>query len=674
MEYKDIRKGRFLERPNRFIARVELRDEEESTVQGGRNLRIETVHVKNTGRCRELLQKGAAVYLEKCGRPGRSTAYDLVAVEKGNRMITMDSQAPNRAVEEWLLKGGLFPNVTLVRPEMKYGNSRFDFYIEAGDEKIFMEVKGVTLEEEGVVRFPDAPSDRAVKHVEELVAAKREGYRAIVMFVIQMTDVRYFTPNRETHPEFADVLCLAAEAGVEILAYDCLVEPGSMLVNRPVPVVLDREEERTEEIEKAKTEEVKTGEERAEEAKIEEAKKEEAKTEPGTEEAKKKEPGKEEPGEINETFRKKTEKTKLGDIPIPLLKWYDKNRRALPWREFPTPYRVWVSEIMLQQTRVEAVKPYFERFMNKLPDIGALADAEEETLLKLWEGLGYYNRVRNMQKAAVQIRGEYGGKMPESYEELLKLAGIGSYTAGAIASIAFGRPVPAVDGNVLRVAARLREDARPVSDAKVRRSVEEDLKKIMPAGRPGDFNQAMMEIGACVCIPNGMPLCGKCPLEALCMAHAAGTEQEYPVKQAKKPRKIENRTVLIIRDGNRTVIRKRQERGLLAGMYEFPSLEGFRTAEEVVEYLAGSGLKAIRIQPLEEAKHIFTHREWHMRGYMVRVDELEPRQTGEAAKDWLYIEPEETKTRYPIPSAFGAYTKYLSILLGKERHEEEEEL
>ena len=627
MKYREIKKGRFLERPNRFIARVELRDEEGRAAQGGGNSRVETVHVKNTGRCRELLQKGAAVYLEKCGSPGRSTAYDLVAVEKGTRMINMDSQAPNRAVEEWLLEGGLFPNVTLVRPEVKYGNSRFDFYIEAGDEKIFMEVKGVTLEEEGVVRFPDAPSDRAVKHVKELAAAKREGYRAIVMFVIQMTDVRYFTPNRKTHPEFADALCLAAMAGVEILAYDCLVEPGSMLVNLPVPVVLDPEEAE-----------------------------------------------KEESAEINETFRKKTEKTKLGDIPIPLLKWYDSNRRVLPWREFPTPYRVWVSEIMLQQTRVEAVKPYFERFMKKLPDIGALAEADEETLLKLWEGLGYYNRVRNMQKAAVQIRREYGGKMPDRYEELLKLAGIGSYTAGAIASIAFGQSVPAVDGNVLRVTARLREDGRPISDAKVRRSVEEDLKKIMPAHRPGDFNQAMMEIGACVCIPNGMPLCGKCPLAALCMAHAAGTEQEYPIKQARKPRKIENRTVLIIRDGNRTVIRKRQERGLLAGMYEFPSLEGFRTAEEVVEYLAGSGFRTIRIQPLEEAKHIFTHREWHMRGYMVRVDELEPRLTGEAAEDWLYIEPEETKTRYPIPSAFGAYTKYLSILLGRERHEEEEKL
>lgn len=644
MEYKNIVRGRFLERPNRFIARVELWDGGTETFHGAdnsqenENTRMETVHVKNTGRCRELLQKGAVVYLEKRDSPGRTTAYDLVAVEKGKRMINMDSQAPNRAVGEWLREGGLFRNVSLVRPEVKYGNSRFDFYIEAGDEKIFMEVKGVTLEEDGVVLFPDAPSDRAVKHVEELVEAKREGYRAFVMFVIQMKDVRYFTPNRRTHPEFADALCLAAKEGVEILAYDCRVAPESMQVNLPVPVVLDRaEEEKKNEIMESKISQSKIS-------------------------------------EVNETFRKKSGKPKLGDIPIPLLKWYDKNRRVLPWREFPTPYRVWVSEIMLQQTRVEAVKPYFERFMKKLPDIGALAEAEEETLLKLWEGLGYYNRVRNMQKAAVQVQEEYGGKMPDTYEELLKLAGIGSYTAGAIASIAFGRPVPAVDGNVLRVVARLRADDRPISDTKVRQSVEEDLKEIMPVRRPGDFNQAMMEIGACVCIPNGAPLCEKCPLRDLCMAYAAGTQQEYPKKQAKKPRKIEDRTILIIRDENKAAIRKRQARGLLAGMYEFPSLEGFWTAEEVVEYLADNGLKTIRIQPLEDAKHIFTHREWHMRGYMVRVDELEPKQPGNAVADWLYIEPEETKARYPIPSAFGAYTKYLSIILGKERHEEEEGL
>ena len=196
----------------------------------------------------------------------------------------------------------------------------------------------------------------------------------------------------------------------------------------------------------------------------------------------------------------------LTGISKPLLKWYDENRRILPWREEATPYRVWVSEIMLQQTRVEAVKPYFERFMRALPDIGALAEAKEEELLKLWEGLGYYNRVRNLQKAAIQIVESYGGEMPASYEALLTLSGIGSYTAGAIASIAFGIRKPAVDGNVLRVVSRLRADERLISDAKVKLSVEEDLERTMPADRPGDFNQALMEIGACVCIPNGAPL------------------------------------------------------------------------------------------------------------------------------------------------------------------------
>ena len=269
MEYRDITRGRFLERPNRFIARVEIQDG-----QGGEP-QVETVHVKNTGRCRELLQKGACVYLEKSGNPARSTAYDLVAVEKGERLVNMDSQAPNRAVEEWLRSGGFRPDVTLVKPEAVYGGSRLDFYIEAGGERIFMEVKGVTLEDRGIVRFPDAPSERAVKHVEELVAAKRQGYRAFVLFVVQMEDVRYFTPNRATHPEFADALCKAARAGVEILAFDCLVRPDSMTLNRPVPIALTDGEAPC----------------------------------------------------INETFRKNLGKNKLGAICIPLLKWYDKSRR-----------------------------------------------------------------------------------------------------------------------------------------------------------------------------------------------------------------------------------------------------------------------------------------------------------------------------------------------------------
>ncbi len=358
-------------------------------------------------------------------------------------------------------------------------------------------------------------------------------------------------------------------------------------------------------------------------------------------------------------------------IPKPLLKWYDSHKRILPWRTLPTPYRVWVSEIMLQQTRVEAVKPYFERFMNQLPNIEALAKAEEEELLKLWEGLGYYNRVRNMQKAAIQIMEEYDGRMPDTYEELLKLKGIGNYTAGAIASIAYGRANPAVDGNVLRVISRIRMDARPISDAKVKLAVEQDLRKVIPCDRPGDFNQAMMELGACVCIPNGAPHCAECPLQDVCMAHEKGIELEYPKKASAKPRTIEEKTILVIRDENKAAIRKRDKKGLLAGMYELPSLEGFRTAEEVCEYLADNGIKTIRIQPLQEASHIFTHKEWHMKGYMVRVDELETKTPGTEIGDWLYIEPEETKQKYPIPKAFAAYTKYLSIKLGNERYQEE---
>lgn len=592
MRYNNITEARFINRPNRFIAYVEL------------NGKTEKVHVKNTGRCRELLQPGVIVYLVKSGSPARSTAYDLVAVKKGNRLINIDSQAPNKAVEEWLRLRGCFPDLKLLRPETVYGKSRFDFYLETETEKVFMEVKGVTLENEGIVRFPDAPSERAVKHLEELVLAKNAGYRAIVMFVIQMENVDRFEPAGDIHPEFEEALCRAVRAGVEVFAYDCRVEPDGMTVNLPVPL---------------------------------------------------------------------KENLRLAAIPKPLLEWYDRNKRILPWREAPTPYRVWVSEIMLQQTRVEAVKPYFERFMSVLPDVRALAEAEEEQLLKLWEGLGYYNRVRNLQKAAIQIMEEYGGEMPNQYEELLKLTGIGSYTAGAIASIAYGRRVPAVDGNVLRVLARVRKDGRLITDGKVKAAVEKELAEAMPEDRPGDFNQAMMEIGACVCIPNGAPLCGRCPLNRLCMAHKDGTETEFPQKEAKKPRRIEEKTVLVIRDENRTAIRKRPARGLLAGMYEFPMLEGCRTVEEITAYLAENGIRVLRVQPLEDAKHIFTHKEWHMKGYLVRVDELEHKSPGEDSKNWLFVEPWETEQRYPMPSALSAYTRYLQIRLGKERYSSKEE-
>lgn len=364
--------------------------------------------------------------------------------------------------------------------------------------------------------------------------------------------------------------------------------------------------------------------------------------------------------DVKEIFRKGD----LRAIPKPLLKWYDNNRRILPWREDPAPYHVWVSEIMLQQTRVEAVKPYFQRFMETLPDIAALAQAPEEVLLKLWEGLGYYNRVRNLQKAAIQIMEDYGGVMPDSYEELLKLKGIGSYTAGAVSSIAYGKPNPAVDGNVLRVIARVRKDERCISEDKVKKAVEKDLWEVIPTDRPGDFNQAMMEIGACVCIPNGAPHCEECPLQQICLANADGTQLQYPNKAKAKERTVEEKTILIIRDAELAALHKRPAKGLLAGMYEFPSMKGYHTAEEVKEYLAENGLQVLRIQPLEDAKHIFSHREWHMKGYLIRVDELAPKREGPDSADWIYIEPSETREKYPIPSAFAVYAKGLNMKLG----------
>ena len=573
MKYENIYKGQFLSRPNRFIAYVDI--------DGKR----EKVHVKNTGRCRELLTDHAEVYLEKSDNPKRSTVFDLVAVRKGHRIINMDSQAPNKAVEEWLKQGGLFADVQTVRPETTYGSSRFDFYVETAEEKIFIEVKGVTLEKEDVVLFPDAPSERALKHVKELSDAVKQGYKSYILLVVQMEGVKYFIPNRETQPEFAEALLEARKAGVQILAYDCHVTADTMKINKPVSVRL----------------------------------------------------------------------SVLDEIAEPLLKWYDNGRRILPWREDPSPYHVWVSEIMLQQTRVEAVKPYYDRFMQALPDIEHLAAAEEEQLLKLWEGLGYYNRVRNLNKAAQMVMEEYGGDMPSEYEELMRLPGIGSYTAGAISSIAYGKRVPAVDGNVLRVLTRLCCDERDIMQQSVRRQIEEELKPVIPAERAGDFNQALMELGATVCVPNGIPHCKGCPWQKLCQAHEKGEELSFPHKAPKKPRTVEEKTVLIIRDDSRTALRKRGDSGLLAGMYEFPCLEGRLSEKQVLSYLKQEGLSVLKIEKLKESKHIFSHKEWHMIGYMVRVDELAPRIGNEKL---LFIEKNETKSRYPIPSAYAAYMEY----------------
>lgn len=370
--------------------------------------------------------------------------------------------------------------------------------------------------------------------------------------------------------------------------------------------------------------------------------------------------------------REKTEQLeteeRLKRMVAPLLEWYRKEHRILPWRESKNPYYIWISEIMLQQTRVEAVKPFFQRFIEALPDVKAVAACPEEQLLKLWEGLGYYNRVRNIQKAAVQIVEQYEGEMPGDYEKLLKLPGIGSYTAGAVASIAFGIPVPAVDGNVLRVYSRLTECRDDILKQSVKKRVEKELLAVMPEEEPGNLNQALMELGAMVCVPNGMAKCEQCPVAALCMARNEGTIMELPVKKKPKARRIEQKTVLIIRDGQRVAIHKRPGKGLLAGLYELPNLEGYQEEEPVLSWVRSYGLEPLRIQKLAPSRHIFSHVEWEMRGYMVRVAALEE----EKQRDLLFVETEDVERSYPVPAAFGAYAAYMNMRLGQEKYNQEE--
>ena len=351
----------------------------------------------------------------------------------------------------------------------------------------------------------------------------------------------------------------------------------------------------------------------------------------------------------------------LNEIVQPLISWYRQNKRILPWRDQKNAYYTWVSEIMLQQTRVEAVKPYFLRFIGELPDVKALAECPEEKLMKLWEGLGYYNRVRNMQIAAQTVVSEYSGVLPASYEELLALKGIGSYTAGAIASIAYDIPVPAVDGNVLRVFSRITEDRQDIMKQSVRRQVEEKLLGIMPKEAPGDFNQALMELGAVVCVPNGPARCTECPVAAFCRAYHHGIVDELPVKAPKKKRTIENRTVLVIQDGERTAIHKRPQEGLLAGLYELPNVEGHLSMDEALQKVKEMNLEPLHIEPLPEAKHIFSHIEWRMTGYRIRVSSLEERKES----SFIFTEKKQSEKQYAIPSAFRAYIKYMKEKPGK---------
>ncbi len=337
----------------------------------------------------------------------------------------------------------------------------------------------------------------------------------------------------------------------------------------------------------------------------------------------------------------------------PLCSWYEKNKRVLPWRENRDPYRVWVSEIMLQQTRVEAALPYYHRFLEALPTVEALANAPEEQLLKLWEGLGYYSRVRNMQKAAQTVVEQYGGQFPADRKLLSGLSGIGEYTAGAVASIAFNLPEPAVDGNVLRVVARLTDDDTDIMLPAFKKQVQTELAKVYPqAVDCGDLTQAIMELGALVCIPGGVPKCDICPLSHLCLAKKNGREQILPVRNVKKEKKLEKRTMFVIEHEGKLALSKRPESGVLAGMWEFPAVEGHVALKAVNKKVASTGGAAC-VSELAEHRHVFTHLIWDMKGYYVQAKEKND--------EYCWVTPEELEKNIALPSAikpfFQAYLK-----------------
>ena len=333
----------------------------------------------------------------------------------------------------------------------------------------------------------------------------------------------------------------------------------------------------------------------------------------------------------------------MEQLPIPLLEWYGEHARTLPWRSDPTPYHVWVSEIMLQQTRVAAVLDYYRRFMDAVPHVAALAVLDSEQLMKLWQGLGYYSRARNLQKAARQIVAGHGGVFPCRYEDIRALAGVGDYTAGAIASIAFGQPVPAVDGNVLRVVSRINGDDSDITRPVTKKRVTELLARMIPIDRPGDFNQAMMELGATVCLPNGEPLCDRCPARGFCRAHLEQRTHQLPVKAPKKARRVEERRVFLIFREGCVALRARPEKGLLAGLWEYPN--ELLPCPDCPEIWGIQG-------PMERGgtgRHIFSHIEWHMTAVVVQA------QDDTLPEGWVWADRQDLERRYAVPNAFEPF-------------------
>ena len=335
-------------------------------------------------------------------------------------------------------------------------------------------------------------------------------------------------------------------------------------------------------------------------------------------------------------------------LPAALLPWYDVHKRDLPWRRDRQPYHIWLSEIMLQQTRVEAVKGYYSRFLQRLPTIGSLANADDELLHKLWEGLGYYSRVRNLKKAAQVIMEQYGGVFPGEYDQVLALPGIGDYTAGAVCSIAFGQKTPAVDGNVLRLAARLTDDSTPINQPAFKKQVRQALAAVYP-DTAGEFTQALMELGATLCGPNTAPQCHACPCKDFCLGYERGTAEALPVKEAKAPRRREEKTVFILSCDGRYALCKREESGLLAGLWQFPNTERKLPTERAISAVEEMGLKPTEILQQVERKHIFTHIEWDMRGIYMEVKE----ENGPFA--WLSLE--QIQKEAALPTAFRKFLR-----------------
>lgn len=342
-----------------------------------------------------------------------------------------------------------------------------------------------------------------------------------------------------------------------------------------------------------------------------------------------------------------------GPIAPALLQWYKQQRRILPFREDPTPYHIWVSEIMLQQTRVAAALGYYARWMAELPDIASLAACGEEKLHKLWEGLGYYNRVRNLQKAAQIVVQQYGGQLPANYQALLALPGIGEYTAGAIASIAFGMPHVAVDGNVLRVFSRLLNDGRDVLQPAAKKWFTGQVQAQQPPDAPGDFNQALMELGALVCLPKN-PKCGACPLSGLCGAFAAGTVAHLPHKAPKKAKQQQALCVVLVQQNKKTLLQQRPAGGLLAGLWQPIVLEGTCTRQQVQELLLQMLPAVSPPEPLPSATHIFTHKVWHMQAWRCTVPAGTPAPAG-----FVFAGAQQIKNHYTLPGAFKAYMPYM---------------